>query len=370
MKSLLVVLSVLALFTPLIHAQEHDEHHDEVQPLDASTWFYGIGASIVAGLASLSAVGLLVLRPATVHAILPDLVGLGIGTLLGTAFFLLLPETGEVFEVDRAVSSVMLSGILFGWVLEHLLPHLHHKADEEHRDPSMRQLSQADDDGERTEDVQMQAVGSSAADLEAAGTSSDSPSPTTSEAHSHSHTHSHAQSKEDRSHIVRMVIVGDALHNFIDGVLIAGTFLVDTKSGLTTTLGILLHELPQEVGDFCLLRHAGLSNARALMYNFLSSLTALVGVVIVFSLEESHDIEKVTNYFMPFAAGLFIYLALAPLLTELTVLPERSRRMRAFAAAAVGILLILAVSYIPLGEHSHGDDEHDDHDDHDEHVEP
>jgi zinc and cadmium transporter len=109
-------------------------------------------------------------------------------------------------------------------------------------------------------------------------------------------------------------LIGDGFHNLIDGVIIGASYLVSIPTGIATTIAVALHEIPQEVGDFGVLLHSGFTKKRALLLNFLLSLSAIAGlfVVILFS-----DVEIAASVLVPFAIGNFIYIAGADLIPEL-----------------------------------------------------
>lgn len=111
-----------------------------------------------------------------------------------------------------------------------------------------------------------------------------------------------------------MNLVGDAIHNFIDGLIISASYLVSIELGVITSFNIALHEIPQEIGDFGVLIHGGISKTKALLYNLLSASSALLGTIIGLTLLNSN---KITNYLIPFAAGGFIYIATSDLIPEL-----------------------------------------------------
>lgn len=122
------------------------------------------------------------------------------------------------------------------------------------------------------------------------------------------------QENNSDSHIVSLSLVGDTVHNFIDGMVIAASFLVDTKLGLVTTLAVVLHEIPQEIGDFGIYIHQGVKIKKALLINLFSSLSALVGCLLVIIIGLNLSIQ---NYLLPITAGGFIYLAASDLIPEL-----------------------------------------------------
>lgn len=128
--------------------------------------------------------------------------------------------------------------------------------------------------------------------------------------------HCHILPSETHYHPVgTMSLVGDALHNVTDGILIAGSFLVDYKLGVATTIAVILHEIPQEIGDYAMLRFSGYSKGKALFFNFLTTLTALLGAALVFAFNNS--IPNLTQLILPLTAGNFLYLAGSDLIPEL-----------------------------------------------------
>jgi zinc and cadmium transporter len=128
-------------------------------------------------------------------------------------------------------------------------------------------------------------------------------------------------------------LVGDGVHNFVDGAIIAASYSVSTSLGVATTVAVLLHELPQEIGDFGILLHAGLSIRRAVLYNFLSALTAVLGAVLALAI--GAVAQEFVTLLLPFAAGSFVYIAASDLIPEL----QRERSARAFAWQSLLILL-------------------------------
>lgn len=112
-----------------------------------------------------------------------------------------------------------------------------------------------------------------------------------------------------------LILVGDAAHNIIDGVLIATAYLVSFPLGVATTLAVLLHEIPQELGDFAVLIHSGFSKRKALLFNFLSALTAFIGAALVLML--ARDVTGLEMLLLPLVAGNFLYIAGSDLIPEL-----------------------------------------------------
>lgn len=165
------------------------------------------------------------------------------------------------------------------------------------------------------------------------------------------HGHSHG-AEMDARHAALINCVADALHNFIDGALIGATFLVSPSTGWTTTATIALHELPQEICDFALLMNAGLTGFQAAMVNLLTSLTAFLGAIIAIAIGEKFAYE-VTNV-LPFAAGLFLYLALAVLMPDIMRVSGR-KAISVWISFSIGIALMAVQLALPW-EHSHGDE--------------
>ena len=142
-------------------------------------------------------------------------------------------------------------------------------------------------------------------------------------------------------------LVGDAFHNFIDGMIIAGSYVVDIRLGFATTVAVLLHEIPQEIGDFAILLHAGMSKMKALTYNFISALFALVGAIIVLLFNGTSGLSHV--FIVPFTVGGFIYLAGADLLPELHKVKYslKSSAVQLISVIA-GILVMYALTFLEL----------------------
>ena len=218
----------------------------------ASVW----GATILAVLAvsaiAFAGIVVLVLQDKLLRRIVPILVAFAVGALLGDTLFHLLPELAEDGGITVGLSWVMAVSILFLYVLEKFI-HLHHQLN----------------------------------------------------APEHRHVHP----------VVLTNLLGDGVHNFIDGAIIAGSFLVSPSLGIATTIAVALHEIPQEMGDLGVLVHAGLSPKRALVYNVASAMTALLGAVIALLLDGA--IGGVERPLLAISAGAFIYIAGADLIPEL-----------------------------------------------------
>ncbi|MDP2586011.1 MAG: ZIP family metal transporter [Candidatus Levybacteria bacterium] len=129
------------------------------------------------------------------------------------------------------------------------------------------------------------------------------------------HHHQHEYLDEEAKPTVSLIIVGDSVHNFIDGVVIAVTFLVSIPLGIITTLAVAAHEIPQEIGDFGILLNKGIKRKKILLLNILSALMAMVGAIIAYLLGER--IEAFLPILLSITAGFFIYIAASDLIPEI-----------------------------------------------------
>jgi zinc and cadmium transporter len=209
--------------------------------------------------------------------------------LLGTALLQVLPEAFESQASPQSLFLTLLLGLLFFFLLEkaELYRHGHHHEGD----------------------------------------------------HPHHHHH-HGFDAEQAGKGGWSVLLGDSIHNFCDGVIIAAAFLTDASLGVVTALAIIAHEIPQEVGDYIVLLNAGLSRARALVYNALSGLAAVVGGVVGYFVVGPW--EAWFPYLLVAAASSFIYVAVADLLPQLQRrLPLRDTLAQiAWIGAGLGIVLL------------------------------
>jgi zinc and cadmium transporter len=235
-------------------------------------------------LSVLAAAAFLALNDGWRSRLLPHSVSFAIGALLGAAFLALLPHAIEAYgdrDLHRVTFTVLL-GVLAFFLLEKMVlwRHCHHENCEAH-DPAQGK------------------------------------------AHSPAGT---------------LILVGDGIHNFVDGVLIAAAFLTDIHLGIVTSLAVATHEIPQEVGDFAILLHSGYSRARALFYNMLTSLTTVVGGVLAYySLVE---VQHLLPYILAIAASSFIYIAVADLIPGLHERTELSATLQQIVLIAAGVGVI------------------------------
>jgi zinc and cadmium transporter len=150
--------------------------------------------------------------------------------------------------------------------------------------------------------------------------------------------HSHMEHKEEIHAVVYLAIFGDALHNFIDGLVIAGSFLVSPALGLATTLAVIFHEIPHELGNFAVLVHGGWTAKKALLYNFLSSFAAFFGGIIV--LIFSKDLQNAQTLLLSIGASNFIYVALSDLVPELNQEKDKTKSFYLLAAFIFGVVMM------------------------------
>jgi len=216
------------------------------------TWVYAITSVVIVSGLSLIGVITLSLRQATLKKMLFLLVSFAIGGLFGDAFIHIIPEAFEQTDSNLATSLSIVSGILIFFVIERFLRW----------------------------------------------------------------RHCHASASEEQPHpVIALNLIGDAAHNLIDGIIIGASYMVSVPIGITTTLAVVLHEIPQEIGDFAVLIHGGLPVKKALMFNFLSAATAILGAVI--SLLIGSHIKDYTLIILPMTAGGFIYIAGSCLIPEI-----------------------------------------------------
>lgn len=244
-------------------------------------WFYSFAGVLAVSLVSLIGILTLSIHTEKLKKVLLYLVSFSAGGLLGDVFFHLLPELVKEGRFTITTSLMVLGGIMFCFILEKFIV-WHH----------CHEVGCAD----------------------------------------------HPQ------RLAWMNIFGDLVHNFIDGLIIAAGFLVSAKVGIATTLAVILHEIPQEIGDFGVLLHAGFSKIKALIVNFITALSSFLGAVLALSL--SSYSETAADYLIPFAAGNFIYIACVDLIPELHKTPELKKSFFQLVTFIFGLgvmaLLLLA----------------------------
>lgn len=154
--------------------------------------------------------------------------------------------------------------------------------------------------------------------------------------------HCHRAEAECKKPLTYLILIGDGLHNFIGGLAIAGTFLVDIRLGIMTWLAAAAHEVPQELGDFGVLIHGGWSKGKALLFNVLSALTFLLGGLMAYAVSFNIDIA----FLIPFAAGNFIYIGASDLVPEVSKHRELKTNTINFMAFVFGVGLLLIIKVL------------------------
>jgi len=247
-------------------------------------FIYALVAVLFVSIVSLVGVFTLSMNVERIRSALFLLVSLAAGALFGDAFLHLIPEAFEEVANPTAVSLSVLAGLIGFLILEKVLRWKHNHGEE------------FSDDHE-----QIHPVG-------------------------------------------HLVLVSDGIHNFIDGLTIGAAFLVSPEIGIATTIAIILHEIPQEIGDFALLLHAGYSRAKALFFNFASALVAVLGTVAAFFIAE--HLEGMIPLIAAFAAGNFIYIAGSDLVPELHKTTGKGKTFLQLAALFTGLLVMYALLFL------------------------
>ena len=160
------------------------------------------------------------------------------------------------------------------------------------------------------------------------------------------HCH-HSDAKEHVHPLAMMNLVGDAAHNFIDGILIAGSYMLSIPVGIATTVAVLFHEIPQEMGDFGVLMHSGMKVKKALFLNFLSALASIVGVLLV--LGAGFEAEVIIEYIIPITIGGFLYIANADLIPELHKDVKVKNSILQLVSIIFGVALMAGLLFLPIG---------------------
>ena len=176
--------------------------------------------------------------------------------------------------------------------------------------------------------------------------------------------HHHEHEDEHKDPTVPLIIIGDTLHNFIDGIAIAAGFLVSTETGVIVTLAVAAHEIPQEIGDFGLLLSKGMKRQKVILVNFLSALATVVGAVLFFQLGQGYSLPLDT--ILGLVAGFFIYIAVSDIIPSIHHNENKQLAGPQTFMLLLGVLLVSIVTtqlhaYIEPG-HSHGEEHHDEED--------
>lgn len=153
------------------------------------------------------------------------------------------------------------------------------------------------------------------------------------------HPHEKVDEEEAKQKsLISLVLLGDGVHNFIDGFVIAGSFFVSTELGILTALAVAAHEIPQEISDFTILLRSGMKASKAIGFNILSGLTALIGAILAIFLAEF--IEPYLGLVLAFTAGMFIYISCVNLLPELQHIYIKDRRSHQATYFLIGVIAV------------------------------
>ncbi len=254
-----------------------------------STLLWIIGATLLISLISFIGVFTLSFRKEFLKKALLVLVAFAAGTLIGVSLFDLVPEAIELGGSSGSLYVVV--GIIVFFAVERFVG-WHHSHHQEDIDPKGYK----------------------------------------------EHHHDHNKP------FVYTVLASEAVHNFIDGTLIAASFLVDPVLGIASTIAVAAHEIPQEIGDFAILLHGGLKTRTALLYNFVVAITAIVGGVLTFFL--SSAIENLTPLLVGVAGGGFLYLALVDLIPEIHKEKNWKKSVVQFVFLIIGIVIMYVLGIL------------------------
>lgn len=241
----------------------------------SEVWVYSLLSVIAVSMISLIGAIVLSIKREVLNRIVFVLVSLAVGALFGDTLIHLLPEAYTSFDSELTVAYLVMAGFLLFFLVEKYF-HWHHHHDEE------------------------------------------------------SGVHIHP--------VGYINLVSDAMHNFIDGVLIGVSYLVSVPLGIATTLAVVLHEIPQEIGDFGVLISAGFTQKRALWLNFATGLTAVLGTVLALLL--GSRLEALITYAIPLTAGGFLYIAAVDLLPPLHKETRPIRSLLQLVAIVVGVAIM------------------------------
>ena len=249
-----------------------------------STAIYTILSVVIVSLVSLIGVFSLSFYKKFLKKAMILMVSLSAGTLFGGAFLHLLPEAVEEVGFSIEISLIVLAGIIVFFILEKII-HMHHH---HHEDP---------------------------------------------------HIHHHRPKP-----VGILNLVGDGVHNFLDGLIIAAAFLISLPAGIATTIAVFLHEIPQEIADYGVLIYAGFTRNQALLFNLLSGGVAIIGAIVGLSFAGHAD--KFLQFTIPFAAGGFIYIAGSNLIPELHKHSRLKESLQHLFFMLLGIVLMYGLLFI------------------------
>ena len=243
-------------------------------------------ATIIVTLFSLSGILTLSMNEKTLHRVLFYLIAFSAGSILGASLFDLLPEAVELIS-ENEVFNIIAFGFIFFFFLERFIYWYHGHGHSEEIE---------DDHGDPPEGF------------------------------------------------AYLNLLGDGIHNFIDGMVIAASFNASIELGVTTTIAVIFHELPQEMGDYGILIYAGIDKTKALVYNFIAASTVILGGLFASVFLET--VESLEGSLVAFSAGAFLYLAASELIPELQKERDLKRSLLQFIIFLLGMAVIYSLGFI------------------------
>ena len=306
---------------------------------DLPILFWIILSSLIGGVLSVAGAGVVALNART--AAIPMLISYAIGAMLGAVFLEIMPEAIiaalKIGSSVQQMTATVLFGILLFFALEKLVIWRHCHGDH----CEVHAVHTAEDCPENTLtsktvaqipaletpvlNTKYKAVSAGVQNVRMLNTS-----------HSHNHAHDGGRSG-------MMIMIGDTFHNFVDGILIASAFMVDIKVGIVTSIAIIAHEIPQEVGDFLILLHSGYSKKQAFAFNLISSFATVVGgAAAYFAL--SH-VQSWVPSILAIAAASMLYVAVADLIPSLHKRTELRASISQLSLIMCGVASIWLAGY-------------------------
>ena len=287
------------------------------------TWI--LVSSLLGGTLSVLGAALVALNVSKVRV--PMLVSYAIGAMLGAVFLEILPEAIAAGSDPHSMSATVLFGILLFFALEKLVIWRHCHGDH-------CEVHAPHDESDCPESKHLSASQADATNTKFKPVTKKQPAITAKVSHNHDHDHGRSG---------MMIMIGDTFHNFVDGVLIASAFMVDIKVGIVTSIAIIAHEIPQEIGDFLILLHSGYSKKQALIFNLVSTLaTAVGGVIAYFSLQ---NMQAIVPNILALAAASLLYVSVADLIPSLHKRTELRETVSQLILIALGVGSIALTSY-------------------------
>jgi len=292
------------------------------------TWI--LLSSLLGGGLSVLGAALVALNVSKVRV--PMFISYAIGAMLGAVFLDILPEAIKAAGNPLSMTATMLFGILLFFALEKLVIWRHCHGDHCEVHAPHDELDCPDHE----EDESPQTVfGNTVTKFKPV--TKKQPAITAKVAHLHDHDHDHG-----RSGI--MIMIGDTFHNFVDGVLLTSAFMVDIKVGIVTSIAIIAHEIPQEIGDFLILLHSGYSKKQALIFNLISSVaTAVGGTIAYFALQ---NVKSIVPNILGLAAASLLYVSVADLIPSLHKRTELKATVSQLLLISLGVASIAITTFL------------------------